>query len=125
MLSEEGHLFNHMEADMPEKKEDPKPPCLWMKAGVVASKSCNNFYDCTSCRYDEGMKSQVAKGKQISWQDAMRKHSELYRICRHTLTGRIPRRLCAYDYRCGTCEFDQFFEDVWALRTGPSPLENR
>jgi len=109
----------------PDKTAKAENPCIWMQAGVVAHKNCNNFYDCTTCRYDQGMKMQAARGKQITWQDAMRRRSEMNRICRHSLTGRIQRRVCAYDYQCGTCDFDQFFEDVWALKTETHPAENQ
>jgi len=109
----------------PDKAAKVENPCIWMQAGVVAHKNCNNFYDCTTCRYDQGMKMQAAKGKQITWQEAMRKHSELNRVCRHSLTGRIQRRVCAYDYECGTCDFDQFFEDVWSPKTETYPAENQ
>jgi glycine cleavage system H lipoate-binding protein len=65
----------------------------------------------------------VDEGKQISWQDAMRKMPSLDRICRHSLTNRIERRACAYDYGCATCDFDQFFEDVWTTKTESIPHE--
>jgi glycine cleavage system H lipoate-binding protein len=107
----------------PDKKAKASNPCLWMQAGVVNFKSCNNFYDCTSCKYDAGMKLQAAKGKQPSWQDAMRKQPPLERICRHSLTQRIPQRLCAYDFQCATCDFDQLFEDVLATKTKTLPAE--
>jgi len=45
------------------------------------------------------------------------------RICRHSLTGRIAKRACAYDYNCSTCDFDQFFEDVWSVKTKTVPYE--
>ncbi len=109
----------------PDKTLKVENPCIWMQAGVVGHKNCNNFYDCTSCRYDQGMKMQTAKGKQVSWQDAMRRRPQLSRICRHSLTGRIPRRVCAYDYQCGTCDFDQFFEDVWTVKTKTHPSDRQ
>ena len=109
----------------PDKAPDHDTPCLWMQAGVVKSKECNHFYDCTTCRYDQGMGKKVEKGKQVSWQYAMRKRPELHRLCRHSLTGRIQHRLCAYDYQCGTCDFDQFFEDVLTLKTESRPPEHR
>ncbi len=107
----------------PDKHAKTANPCLWMQAGVVDFKNCNNFYDCTTCKYDLGMQKSVEKGKQISWQDAMRRRSDLDRICRHSLTNRIDRRLCAYDYQCSTCDFDQFFEDVWTTKTKNIPYE--
>ena len=105
----------------PDKKARLEHPCLWMQAGVVEFKSCNNFYDCVSCKYDRGMQAQVANGKQISWQEAMKRKPDLKRVCRHSLTHRIAARQCAYDYECATCEFDQFFEDVWNAKTHVSP----
>ena len=100
-----------------KKERQIQNPCIWMQAGVAATKACNNFYDCTTCKYDAGMLAQVEKGKQVSWQDAMRRRSDLDRICRHSLTCRIGERACHHNYECGTCDFDQFFEDVWAAKT--------
>ena len=107
----------------PDKDARASNPCIWMQAGVVDFKGCNNFYDCTSCKYDRGMRKRVQDGKQISWQDAMRKRSNLDRICRHSLTNRIEKRACAYDYQCSTCDFDQFFEDVWSMKVRNRPKE--
>ena len=107
----------------PDKKAKTANPCIWMQAGVVEFKNCNNFFDCTTCKYDQGMNKKVEMGKQISWQDAMRRMAGLNRICRHSLTQRITKRQCAYDYECSTCDFDQFFEDVWTTKTKTSPSE--
>ncbi len=107
----------------PDKQTQNINPCVWMQAGVAKFKSCNNFYDCTTCKYDFGMQSKVQKGKQSSWQDAMRKRSSLDRICRHSLTNRIAKRACAYDYNCNSCDFDQFFEDVLSPKTKNTPIE--
>ena len=104
--------------------------CLWMKAGVVDYKLCNNYFDCTTCKYDEAMRKTaeenrriraaggIPEGKKagiISWQEAMRSKPASRRVCRHTLTGRIGYRICAYDYECNACDFDQFFEDQWEI----------
>ena len=105
----------------PDKGVKSRNPCLWMKAGVVEFKNCNNYYDCTSCKYDQGLMMQVKKGKRISWQQAMAKKSGLERVCRHSLTERIGKRVCAYDYQCQTCDFDQFFEDVLTPKTQSAP----
>jgi len=107
----------------PDRKANAAAPCLWMQAGVVKFKSCDNYYDCTGCKYDHAMDQKVAKGKQMSWQDAMRRRPDLDRVCRHSLTGRIENRMCAYDYECGKCDFDQYFEDVWTTKAKSSPAE--
>lgn len=107
----------------PDKQAQAETPCLWMQAGAVKFKSCNNYYDCISCKYDGAMQMKVAKGKQISWQDAMRCKPALERVCRHSLTGRMPQRSCPYNYACGTCEFDQYFEDTLSPKTKTMPRE--
>ena len=107
----------------PDKGSTSQNPCIWMQTGAVKFKSCNNFYDCTTCKYDFGMQKKVDSGKQISWQDAMRRRSSLDRICRHSLTHRIENRACAYNYQCGTCDFDQYFEDFLSSKIGSRPFE--
>jgi glycine cleavage system H lipoate-binding protein len=107
----------------PDKETKAANPCLWMQAGVVKNKDCNNYYDCTSCKYDLGMRKQVDSGKQISWQDALRTRPDLDRVCRHSLTNRIAKRVCAYDYQCASCDFDQLFEDVLSTKTKSMPRE--
>ena len=101
----------------PDREAKTATPCLWMQAGVVKFKNCNNFYDCNRCKYDLGMQKQTAKGKQMSWQDAMRQRPGIDRTCRHSLTRRIENRICSFNYNCSTRDFDQFFEDVWTPKT--------
>ena len=91
----------------PDKDAQMANPCIWMQAGVVDFKTCNNYYECTSCKYDLGMQKQVQKGKRISWQDVVRRRPAMDRVCRHTLTQRIGQRVCAYDYNCSNCDFGQ------------------
>ena len=107
----------------PDKKAKAACPCLWMQAGVVKFKNCDNYYDCTTCKYDHAMGQKAAKGKQMSWQDAMKLRPDMDRVCRHSLTNRINRRTCAYDYECAKCDFDQFFEDVWTTKSKSMPNE--
>jgi len=107
----------------PDKQAKAAHPCLWMQAGVVKFKNCDNYYDCTTCKYDNAMGQKAAKGKQPSWQNAMRLRPDMDRLCRHSLTNRIAKRTCAYDYECAKCDFDQFFEDVWTTRSKSIPQE--
>jgi glycine cleavage system H lipoate-binding protein len=107
----------------PDQKAKASHPCLWMQAGAVKFKNCTNFYDCATCTYDHAMAEKSGTGKQISWQAAMRSRPGLERVCRHSLTGRIAQRACAYDYGCATCDFDQFFEDVWTATCKSQPAE--
>ena len=107
----------------PDEQAKAENPCLWMQAGVVKFKTCTNFYDCTTCKYDHAMHKKAAEGKQLSWQEAMRRQPDLHRVCRHSLTKRIPSRICPYHYECASCEFDQYFEDVLDAKTGSIPRE--
>ena len=107
----------------PDKKAKAANPCLWMQAGVVKFKNCDNYYDCTTCKYDQAMAVKAERGKQLTWQAAMRRMPDMDRVCRHSLTSRIERRSCAYDYQCATCDFDQFFEDVWTTKSKSMPAE--
>jgi glycine cleavage system H lipoate-binding protein len=109
----------------PDKEDKLKNPCLWMESGVVKTKDCTNYYDCTTCKYDKGMIKAVAKGKRISWQDAMRRRPQMDRVCRHTLTGRMDHRICAYDYQCASCDFDQYFEEVYSQKVKSFPLSTQ
>ncbi|MBW2029521.1 MAG: glycine cleavage system protein H [Deltaproteobacteria bacterium] len=107
----------------PDKEAQASNPCIWMRSGAVGFKNCNNFYDCTTCKYDQGMKNRVDQRKAVSWQDAMRRRPDIDRLCRHSLTNRIQKRLCAYNYECSRCDFDQFFEDTLSMRRRALPEE--
>lgn len=109
----------------PDQKARPERPCLWMQAGAVKFKSCTNFYDCTGCDYDHAMGAKAKAGKQVSWQESMRLRPEMHRLCRHSLTGRMEMRACAYNYECSSCDFDQFFEDIWTAKTVTMPRDIR
>jgi glycine cleavage system H lipoate-binding protein len=101
----------------PDCKAKAAHPCVWMQAGAVKFKNCTHFYDCPTCIYDHAMGEKAKAGKQVSWQAAMRLRPEMHRLCRHSLTGRIAQRACAYNYECAACDFDQYFEDVWSARS--------
>ena len=91
----------------PDKRMEAENPCIWMRTGVTKFKNCNNSFDCITCKYDKAM------AKKGSWQDSMRLLGGMDRICRHTLTGQIDGRRCAYNYKCASCDFDQLFEDTY------------
>jgi glycine cleavage system H lipoate-binding protein len=105
------------------KKDKNNHPCIWMQAGVAVKKNCNNYYDCTSCKYDAGMTRLVEAGKQVSWQDALRMRDSKERTCRHALTGRTEHKVCPMNYNCSRCDFDQYFEDALSPRTGQAGVQ--
>ena len=100
--------------------KDMSNPCIWMQAEVVSKKECNNYYDCTSCKYDSAMEKKAAAGKHLTWQEALRARDSVDRTCRHALTGRAEHRTCAMNYNCSHCDFDQLFEDSLSPGRGRS-----
>jgi len=87
--------------------------CVWMKAGVVNYKLCENAYDCLTCPFDKAMSRAAERKpeKAISWRDVMKSKEYHQRECRHMLTGRVHYRFCSNGYRCDICEFDQALDE--------------
>ncbi|MEM5790389.1 MAG: glycine cleavage system protein H [Syntrophobacteraceae bacterium] len=105
--------------------------CIWMEAGVIDYKLCNNYYNCHTCGFDKAMKTaadrnagtvrtegDLPSGKKsiVTWREKMKRKSGLNRKCRHSLSGRAPFRLCPHDYECSSCAFDQMLEDGLELQ---------
>lgn len=95
--------------------------CIWMKAGVINFRTCDNNFDCSSCPFDKGMRK--AMGIQESgdtesvapkWVEHLQeKYFGSERPCRHVLTGRIDApKICAMNYECYHCSFDQMLDDM-------------
>ena len=65
-----------------EKRESMRivPPgkkkCVWMEAGVVSYKLCDNNYDCPTCVYDQGMQLKVARQKEAAAANERRKSGQ-------------------------------------------------
>jgi glycine cleavage system H lipoate-binding protein len=100
--------------------------CVWMKAGVVNFKLCENAYDCTSCPFDKAMSRKVSRKPTVlvSWREVMRSKPFPKRECRHMLTGRVQYKFCANNYQCSICEFDQNLDEM-DLSTTASPINTR
>lgn len=94
--------------------------CIWMKTGVVNFRLCDNAYDCNSCPFDKAM--QRAMGRTAAepgavenrWSETLNKHYRTTKqLCRHVMTGRISYpKICAMNYECYHCEFDQWLEEI-------------
>jgi glycine cleavage system H lipoate-binding protein len=86
--------------------------CIWMKAGVVNFKLCENAYDCLSCPFDKAMVRSLQRKKEgAGWGQTMSARATGQRECRHMLTGRVQYHFCSNSYRCNVCEFDQYLEE--------------
>ena len=119
------------------KPAESRHLCIWMQAGVVRTKSCPNNYDCTVCRFDRAMRrvasenqrlghaGQMPEGRRgeiVFWQDRLKELPPWKRPCLHHLKRRINFRACSQDYRCGNCEFDQFFSDQYTVHAVVRPV---
>ncbi len=109
-----------------------------MQAGVVRSKYCRSFYDCTTCRFDRAMmraadenrtmaengKSYGKKRKDIvHWIEKLKETPLSKRPCIHHMKGRIDFKNCGHDYRCANCDFDQYFYDQYSVHAVVKPVD--
>jgi glycine cleavage system H lipoate-binding protein len=112
--------------------------CVWMQAGVVRKKYCAIDYECTACRFDRALRRAAAENQRIReegklpkgrrakirfWQDSLRELPTWKRPCIHYMKERIDFRACNQDYQCGTCEFDQYFNDQYAVHAVVRPVD--
>lgn len=111
--------------------------CVWMEAGVVSYKLCDNNYDCATCVYDQAMQTKVARQKERmtasvpvetapekftqTWVEKMLALPASQRKCRYMLTGEVDRKLCPNTYECGNCAFDQMMQERLQSEPLPAP----
>lgn len=105
--------------------------CIWMKAGIVNFRLCDNAYDCNSCPFDRSMTNAMNReaaaetGTAIPlWSQYLReRYRGAARPCRHALTGRAEApKICTLNYECYHCAYDQLLdeEDFSGLAREPS-----
>ncbi len=104
--------------------------CIWMKAGVVNFRLCDNVFDCYNCPFDAGMQLAMSPQdhaeielKEPGWVNYLKKHYHgPERPCRHALTGRIDApKICPMNYECYHCAFDQMMDDFDLAQLSDSP----
>ncbi len=88
--------------------------CIWMRAKVVPTKYCDNAFDCTTCTFDKAMARRMSQeSPDAGWDTKMFRLAGEEQRCRHALTGRAPKaKMCARNYECGDCPFDQMLDDM-------------
>jgi glycine cleavage system H lipoate-binding protein len=95
--------------------------CIWMKAGVINFRKCDNDYDCSSCGFDKSMRKAMSmegegQTEKIApkWVEHLQKtYYGAARPCRHALTGRIDApKICTMNYECYHCSFDQLLDET-------------
>jgi len=104
--------------------------CIWMKAGVVNFRKCDQAYDCSRCAFDRAMRRAMGVGDQPeteriapSWAQHLREnHNAASRPCRHALTGRVQApKICVLDYECHHCAYDQMLDEIDLQRLADPP----
>lgn len=94
--------------------------CIWMKAGLVEFRQCDNAFDCGSCPFDTGMRKKMQKGSipRTTYEKSHLGEALFLRYrgndlpCRHSLTGRIEvMKQCPNAYECNHCEYDQWLDE--------------
>ncbi len=120
------------------KPADKTNSCVWMQAGVVRKKLCGIKYDCSACRFDRVLKHAAdenrilmeldgipkgKRGKIIFWKEKLKELPAWNRPCIHHMKRRIDFRVCTQDYRCVNCEFDQYFQDQFAVHAMVRPVD--
>lgn len=113
-------------------------PCIWMQAGVVRTKMCRRAFDCTGCRFDRALRHLAEqnrkrsaagsavpgrRGRIVYWADKLKGLPAHRRPCLHHLKRRIEFRACTNDYLCSNCEFDQYFQDQYAVHAVLKPVD--
>jgi glycine cleavage system H lipoate-binding protein len=111
--------------------------CVWMQAGAVRKKTCRIYYRCHECRFDRMLRKAVKENYRrrdngepllgrreqlVFWKDILRRRPPWKQPCIHHMKGRIEFRTCTNGYRCGDCEFDQFFQDQFAVHAVIRPV---
>ncbi|MCP4574885.1 MAG: glycine cleavage system protein H [Deltaproteobacteria bacterium] len=107
--------------------------CIWMKAGVVNFRKCDNNFDCSTCPFDKAMQKAMGIVGEVDsatiapqWVDHLRKtYAGHARPCRHALTGRVEApKICTMSYECYHCPFDQALDDADYIEDAPAPSYN-
>jgi glycine cleavage system H lipoate-binding protein len=104
--------------------------CIWMKAGVINFRKCDNSFDCNSCPFDKGMRRAMGIDENLKTEQAapgwvaflQKKYYGASRPCRHALTGRIDApKICTLNYECYHCAFDQMLDEMDIARDLEAP----
>jgi glycine cleavage system H lipoate-binding protein len=113
-------------------------PCIWVQTGIVRRKNCEIDYACKECRFERALRrvarknasriksGQAVQGKSgriVAWEEKMKALPPSKRPCIHHLKQRIDFRACTNDYRCGSCEFDQYFYDEYRVHAVVKPID--
>jgi glycine cleavage system H lipoate-binding protein len=124
--------------DQPHRASIEQPACIWMQAGVVRQKNCQNDYECAPCSFDRSLKRVADENRRrrrqgnplsgkrekiVYWKEKIAERPPAKRPCIHHMKGRIEYKSCHNEYRCGSCEFDQYFNDHYTIHAVVKPVD--
>lgn len=124
--------------DQQHRASIEQPACIWEQAGVVRKKNCFNDYECAPCTFDRSLRRAAdenrrhrqqgkslsgKRGRIVYWKEKMSERPPAKRPCIHHMKGRIEYKPCYNDYRCGSCEFDQYFSDHYTVHAVVKPVD--
>jgi glycine cleavage system H lipoate-binding protein len=108
---------------MAEKIIESKKRCIWMDAGVVQFKLCDNDFDCLSCQFDRAMNEsasrQIAQRQQAENPAAQKVKTMPWEDKMHKRFG--ERRKCPLmkSNLCHQCSFDELLEEQFDFFLAP------
>lgn len=101
--------------------------CVWARAGVVKAMKCINAFDCLGCAFDQKVqvdfqtREMGAEKVQETYRNPRLRLLESQGKCRHMLSGRVSYKMCAHNYNCVKCPYDQMIEDGAMMPTLTPP----
>jgi glycine cleavage system H lipoate-binding protein len=102
--------------------------CVWAKAGLVKPMVCINAFDCLGCAFDNKVQADF-KAKRKEAGSAVHAHKtprmsllESQGKCRHMLSGRVDYKMCAHNYNCVKCPYDQMIDDSAIMPSLTAPV---
>ncbi len=111
---EEIKMANNKKIESGEDKQ-----CIWMKAGVVSYRICTHDYNCATCEFNQMLMDSAAPGAEAgdvagftALLSKLRRLPGDQRACRYMLQGMVSHKICARNYECGTCPYDQMMQDM-------------
>lgn len=91
--------------------------CVWSNAGVAKPMKCINAFDCLGCAFDQKVQADFqAKEKEAgrtgqTYRTPRMRLMEHHGKCRHMLSGRVDYKMCAHNYNCVKCPYDQMLDE--------------
>ena len=108
---------------MAERVIESKRSCVWVDAGVIQFKLCDNNFDCQSCEFDRAMTEsalkQLARRQQVGGPSTREEKQVPWESKMHQRFGK--RRKCPLmeSNLCHQCSFDELLEEQFDFFLAP------